>query len=153
LEYCAFFLRLNKGIFYSGITPKSGSLKPEQVAGSGRNTRQFRSGMGGRFSPDFPEVREAAHLRWQIENNVFKRLSYLSGTKRFTFKDNKPFLTMLLLFFSAITMFDAYIYMLQQNKAVFKQVLGGMKFTWTNLFSQLEEQMENRFFCILFGSE
>jgi len=41
-------------IFYSGITPKSGSLKPEQVAGLNRNARQFHSGMGGRLRPDFP---------------------------------------------------------------------------------------------------
>jgi hypothetical protein len=53
---------------------------------------------------------------------------------------------MLLLFFSAITIFDADIYMLQQNTAAFKHVLGGMKFTWANLFSQLEEQIKNRFF-------
>ncbi len=31
------------------------------------------------------EIREAAHLRWQIENNVFKRISHLSATKRFYF--------------------------------------------------------------------
>ena len=28
------------------------------------------------------EIREAAHQRWQIENNVFKRISRLSGTKQ-----------------------------------------------------------------------
>lgn len=98
------------------------------------------------------EVREAAHLRRQIENNVFKRLSHLSGIKRFTFKEQKPFLTMLLLFFAAITIFDIYTYMLQQNEEAFKHVLGGITFTWVNFFSQLEEQMEDRFFCIIFSS-
>ena len=30
--------------------------------------------------------REAAHLRWHIENNVFKRISHLDSTKRFYIK-------------------------------------------------------------------
>ncbi len=29
-----------------------------------------------------PAAREAAHLRWSIENDEFKRMSYLTGTKR-----------------------------------------------------------------------
>jgi hypothetical protein len=33
------------------------------------------------LSPE--EMREGAHLRWHIENNVFKRMSHLSGTKTF----------------------------------------------------------------------
>ena len=32
-------------------------------------------------------LREAAHLRWHIENNVFKRISYLAEAKRFYVKD------------------------------------------------------------------
>jgi len=47
------------------------------------------------LSLDFEEAREAAHLRWQIENNEFKRLSHHAGTKTFYFKDPRPFFTML----------------------------------------------------------
>ena len=35
--------------------------------------------------------KEAAHRRWHIENNVFKRISHLAGTKRFYFKDPREF--------------------------------------------------------------
>jgi hypothetical protein len=35
------------------------------------------------------ETREIVHLRWHIENDVFKRLSYLSGTKTFYFKTSE----------------------------------------------------------------
>ncbi|GAG12094.1 unnamed protein product, partial [marine sediment metagenome] len=41
------------------------------------------------------EIREAAHLRCHIENNGFKRLSHHTATKRFYFKDPKPFFTLL----------------------------------------------------------
>jgi hypothetical protein len=41
------------------------------------------------------EVREAAHQRWQIENNVFKHISHLAGTKRFYFKDPRQFFNLL----------------------------------------------------------
>jgi len=35
------------------------------------------------------EIREASHFRWQIENNVFKRLSHNAGTKKFYCKNDK----------------------------------------------------------------
>ena len=54
-------------------------------------------------------LREAAHLRWHIENNVFKRLSHLTGTKRFYFKDPRRFYTMLRIFLAALASYDALI--------------------------------------------
>jgi hypothetical protein len=41
---------------------------------------------------------EAAHLRRHIENHVYKRISHLAGTKRFYFKDPRPFFTTFTLF-------------------------------------------------------
>lgn len=35
------------------------------------------------------EIREAAHVRWSIENDCFKKLSTLAGTKRFHFKQRR----------------------------------------------------------------
>ena len=37
------------------------------------------------------ELREAGHVRWHIENYVFKRLSHLAGTKRFKCRGNGVF--------------------------------------------------------------
>ncbi|MCK4513781.1 MAG: hypothetical protein KAU31_00915 [Spirochaetaceae bacterium] len=87
------------------------------------------------------EVREAAHLRWQIENNVFKRMSHLCGTKRFWSKDQRAYFTMVRLFAAAVAAFDAFISILRTDQVRFKRIMAGAKFTWKNFFSQLEEQL------------
>ena len=87
------------------------------------------------------EIREAAHLRWQIENNVFKRMSHLCGTKRFWSKDQQAYFTMVRLFAAAVAAFDAFISILRRDQARFKRIMAGAKFTWKNFFSQLEEQL------------
>jgi hypothetical protein len=53
-KYFACIQRLNKVVFDSGKPLKSGRFKPEWVAGFVRNTRQVKSGTGGRIHPDFP---------------------------------------------------------------------------------------------------
>ena len=88
-------------------------------------------------------IREAAHLRWHIENNVFKRLSHLSGTKRFYFKDRKRFFALLRIFLAALAVFDALIYSLRKSPKEFKALMNGMKMTWRNLFSVLQQQLES----------
>ena len=85
------------------------------------------------------EIREAAHLRWHVENNVFKRLSKQSGTKRFHFKDPKRFYSMLRLFCAAVALFDMLIVILQRAEQQFKRIRDGIKVTWNNIFSQLAE--------------
>jgi len=82
------------------------------------------------------ELREAAHLRWHVENNVFKRISHLSGTKRFYFKDSAPFFNLLRLFFAAIAAYDILLYILKRNEEQFKELLDGIKPTWRNIFSK-----------------
>lgn len=94
------------------------------------------------LSLSFRSLREAAHLRWHIENHVFKRLSHLAGTKRFYFKDPRPFFTMLRFLFAALAAFDAYICSMKQHKAQFKRMLNGAKPTWKNIFSRLQDQLE-----------
>jgi len=54
---CTIFEVDRRGAFDSGKRPKSGSLKPEWVAGLDRIARQFYSGFGGRFTPDFPRFK------------------------------------------------------------------------------------------------
>ena len=87
------------------------------------------------------EIREAAHLRWQIENNVFKRMSHLCGTKRFWFKDQRPYFTMVRLFAAAVAAFDAFISIVRTDQSMYNRIMRGAKFTWKNFFSQLEEQL------------
>lgn len=94
------------------------------------------------------EFREAAHLRWHVENNVFKRISHLSGTKRFYFKDSMPFFNLLRLFFAAIAAYDILLYILKRNEKEFKALLNGIKPTWKNIFSQIAETFEENVFGI-----
>lgn len=91
------------------------------------------------FSLSLAEIREAAHQRWQIENNTFKRISHLSGTKRFYFKDHRPFFNLLHIFFAAMAVLHAIIYILSRYPRLFKALRGGVKSTWRNIFSQIKE--------------
>ena len=75
------------------------------------------------------EVREAAHQRWQIENNVFKRISHLSGTKRFYFKDPRQFFNLLHLFFAAVAVLDCIIALLRAHRRLFAALRAGIKDT------------------------
>jgi hypothetical protein len=92
-------------------------------------------------------LREAAHLRWHIENNVFKRISHLTGTKRFYFKDPRPFYSMLRLLFAALAAFDALISILRQQEREFKRLMNGAKTTWKMIFALLQDQLEEASFC------
>jgi len=88
-------------------------------------------------SLEFEEAREAAHLRWQIENNEFKRLSHHAGTKTVYFKDPRPFFSMLRLFCLALAIFDSFFTILHRNEAASKALMQGCKFTWKSAFSQM----------------
>jgi hypothetical protein len=91
------------------------------------------------------EIREAAHLRWHVENNVFKRLSKQSGTKHFHFKDPQRFCALLRLFCAAVALFDMLIAILQRAEESFKRFLEGIKATWSNVFSRLAETFSEGF--------
>ncbi len=91
------------------------------------------------LSLSLTEAREAAHQRWQIENNTFKRLNHLTGTKRFYFKDPKRFFNMLPIFYAALAVLAALIHILRRYKSLFKALRDGVKPTWRNIFSQTKE--------------
>ena len=93
------------------------------------------------------EIREAAHLRWHIENNLFKRLSHHTATKRFYFKDPNAFFALLRLFCAAIALLDIVIQILKRDEPAFKGLLNGIKETWKNVFSQLEQAIEANIFA------
>jgi len=75
------------------------------------------------------EIREAAHARWSIENDVFKKLSGLAATKHFHFKDPRAFMSMLMLFCAAVTAFELALQILAQDQEFYKAFLDGMKVT------------------------
>jgi len=45
-------------------------------------------------------------VRWSIENDVFKKLSGLVKTKRFRFKEQRPFLSMVRIICGALAAYD-----------------------------------------------
>lgn len=92
------------------------------------------------------EIREAAHLRWHIENNVFKRLSHLVGTKTFYFRDPIPFFNLIRLFFLALAIYGILNYSLQSSPHFFNKLRKGIKPTWQNIFSQLDELLYDGIF-------
>ena len=85
------------------------------------------------------EVREAAHQRWQIENGIFKRISHLAGTKTFYFKDHRQFFNLLRLFFAAMAVLDCIMWMLRAHTLLFAALRLGIKDTWLNVFSRIDE--------------
>jgi len=85
------------------------------------------------------EVREAAHQRWQIENGIFKRISHLAGTKTFYFKDHRQFFNLLRLFFAAMAVLDCIMWMLRDHRRLFAALRFGIKDTWLNVFSRIDE--------------
>ncbi len=87
------------------------------------------------------EVREAAHQRWQIENGIFKRISHLAGTKTFYFKDHRQFFNLLRLFFAAMAVLDCIMWMLRTHTWLFAALRRGIKDTWLNVFSRIEESL------------
>jgi hypothetical protein len=87
------------------------------------------------------EIREGAHQRWQIENNVFKRISHLSGTKRFYFRDHRQFFNLLRLFLTAIAMLDYILVLLRAKRLLYAALRDGIKGTWRNVFSRIREAL------------
>jgi hypothetical protein len=100
------------------------------------------------FSLKPNEIREIAHRRWHIENNVFKRLSHLVGTKTFYFRDPEPFFNLIRILCLALAVCDILIFSLQSSPHFFKKILNGIKPTWKNIFSQLDELLFDGIFYI-----
>jgi hypothetical protein len=133
---CSWTLQTTSGQF-AGI-PLSISLLEEQYSKRSGNQTVRTWIVTTLLSLRGAELREAAHLRWQIENNVFKRLSHLVGSKRFWFKKPRPFFTLLRLTAAAVAAFDAFLSILRNCPRVFQRVMRGAKFTWKTFFSQLQ---------------
>lgn len=85
------------------------------------------------------ELREAAHTRWHIENDIFKRLSHLAGTKRYKGSESGSFRCFLMLLCAAVAAIATYLYILQQVPEKWKEFLGGIKPTWGNILFKLRQ--------------
>lgn len=96
------------------------------------------------------EIREAAHARWHIENDIFKKLSHHNGTKKFKLKRQKPFFNYLQLLGTALAITNILIHILTQDEEAFKSLLNGIKPTEKNILSQIDELFDEGVFCITF---
>ena len=98
------------------------------------------------FSLSPGELREAAHVRWSIENNVFKKLSSLVATKRFHFKAQRPFLTLLRVVCAALAAYDLTVLMVDHRNADDKGLLGPVKRTYGMMYLRLFYCLEDAVF-------
>jgi hypothetical protein len=79
---------------------------------------------------------------------VFKRLSHLVGTKTLYFKDSEPFFNLIRLLCLALAMYDILIYSLRSSPKFFNKLRNGIKPTWKNIFSQLDELLFDGIFYV-----
>ena len=71
------------------------------------------------------DLRELAHLRWEIENNIFKRLNHLIGSKRTWSHKPKGMETLLRIWMIGLTLLGAYLF--ERGWKKFKEIWQTMK--------------------------
>jgi hypothetical protein len=74
------------------------------------------------------DLRELAHLRWEIENNIFKRLNHLIGSKRSWSRKSKVMETLLRIWMIGLTLLGAYLF--ERGWKKFKEIWQTLKSTW-----------------------
>lgn len=77
------------------------------------------------------DLRELAHLRWEIENNVFKRLNFLVGSKRTWSGKAKVMEMFLRAWMIGLTLLGAYLFERGWNR--FETTWKAMKKTWSTV--------------------
>ena len=87
------------------------------------------------------EIREAAHWRWQIENNVFKRLNEHCGSKLVRTSNLKSFINWLQIICMGLSLFDFLMRIIEGSKEQWKKFCDGSKATWKNLQSIFWEKV------------
>ena len=83
------------------------------------------------------DLRELAHLRWEIENNIFKRLNHLVGSKRGWSHKPQVMEMFLRIWMIGLTILGAYLF--EQGWKTLKEDWEAMKVTWravTNLMKR-----------------
>lgn len=74
------------------------------------------------------DLRELAHRRWEIENNIFKRLNYLVGSKRGMSHKPRVMEMLIRMWMIGLTLLGAYLFHRGWN--VFQKTWQAMKKTW-----------------------
>lgn len=74
------------------------------------------------------DLRELAHLRWEIENNIFKRLNFLVTSKRRWSQKAKVMEMLLRIWMIGLTILGAYLF--EQGWKTVKNSWGAVKKTW-----------------------
>ncbi len=74
------------------------------------------------------DLRELGHLRWEIENNIFKRLNHLIGSKRSWSRNSKVMETLLRIWMIGLTLLGAYLF--ERGWKKFKETWQTLKSTW-----------------------
>lgn len=74
------------------------------------------------------DLRELAHLRWEIENNIFKRLNHLIRSKRSWSRKPNVMETLLRIWMIGLTLLGAYLF--ERGWKKFKETWQTLKSTW-----------------------
>lgn len=74
------------------------------------------------------DIRELAHLRWEIENNIFKRLNHLIGSKRAWSRTAYVMEMLIRIWMIGLTLLGAYLF--ERGWKRFKEIWQTMKSTW-----------------------
>lgn len=122
---------------FAGFPVRVARLIERPLKGRGRDEPHISWIVTTDFSLSPRELREAAHVRWSIENNVFKRLSGAVATKRFHFKEQQPFVTMLRIVCAAVIAFDVLTFMMDRLSGGRKGWIGPVKQTYGIVFQAI----------------
>ena len=74
------------------------------------------------------DLRELAHMRWEIENNIFKRLNFLVESKRGSSRNVKVMEHLLRIWMIGVTILGAYLF--EQGWDTLQEQWGAVKKTW-----------------------
>ena len=88
------------------------------------------------------DLRELAHLRWEIENNIFKRLNHLIGSKRTWSHKPKVMETLLRIWMIGLTLLGAYLF--ERGWKQFKETWQTMKPVWRAVTKLMNRSLNQR---------
>ena len=88
------------------------------------------------------DLRELAHRRWEIENNIFKRLNHLIGSKRSWSRKPKVMETLLRIWMIGLTLLGAYLF--ERGWKQFKEIWQTMKPVWRAVTRLMNRSLNQR---------
>ena len=88
------------------------------------------------------DLRELAHLRWEIENNIIKRLNHLIGSKRTWSHKPKAMEMLLRIWMIGLTLLGAYLF--QRGWKQFKEIWQTMKPVWRAVTTLMNRSLNQR---------